>query len=247
MAARNVSYGKCFVCGKRVAKNGVARHLEKCLPAHEPEAKRKERLFIIRAEGRYAPGYWLYLEMPARATLADLDGFLRDIWLECCGHLSAFEIDDVRYKLDTDMVDGMWEGIFGRSRRALAMEETRLDSVLQLGQTFYHEYDFGTTTHLKLQVVGEREGPHPRGNVRLLARNYAPVYPCSQCGAPAKWINVYEGELYCQEHAEESEDWEEAFLPLVNSPRAGECGYTGPSRRSLAFEEPDPVLSAQGQ
>lgn len=44
--------------------------------------------------------YWLYLEMPARATLTDLDGFLRDIWLECCGHLSAFDIGTVRYELD---------------------------------------------------------------------------------------------------------------------------------------------------
>jgi len=38
--------------------------------------------------------------MPARATLTDLDGFLRDIWLECCGHLSAFDIGTVRYELD---------------------------------------------------------------------------------------------------------------------------------------------------
>ncbi|MGB9776670.1 MAG: hypothetical protein ACPL7C_09030 [Anaerolineae bacterium] len=99
MSSRKVSSGKCFVCGERLAKNAATRHLTKCLPAHDPEKGRKVHLFQIRAEGRYAPGYWLYLEMPASATLADLDDFLRSVWLECCGHLSAFEIAGVRYEV----------------------------------------------------------------------------------------------------------------------------------------------------
>ncbi len=35
--------------------------------------------------------------MNAGATLADLDDFLRGIWLECCGHLSSFDIEGVTY------------------------------------------------------------------------------------------------------------------------------------------------------
>jgi hypothetical protein len=30
---------------------------------------------------------------------------LRKIWLECCGHLSTFEIDGVRYAIDAGMYD----------------------------------------------------------------------------------------------------------------------------------------------
>ena len=46
--------------------------------------------------------YWMHLEVPIYITLADLDGFLRDIWLECCGHLSDFNIDGISYKSHLD-------------------------------------------------------------------------------------------------------------------------------------------------
>ena len=36
------------------------------------------------------PVYWLHLQAPAVVTFAALDQGLRNIWLKCCGHLSAF-------------------------------------------------------------------------------------------------------------------------------------------------------------
>jgi hypothetical protein len=30
--------------------------------------------------------YWMHLEVAAGTTLTILDRFLRDTWLECCGH-----------------------------------------------------------------------------------------------------------------------------------------------------------------
>lgn len=241
MATRSVSYGKCFLCGETFAKNAISRHLQKCIPAHETAKGKPVRLFRLLVEGYYSPQYWMHLEIPATATLADLDDFLRAIWLECCGHLSAFTIGNTRYELDTGMVDAMWKDIFGSPYPTRSMK-ARLQEVLQVGQAFVHEYDFGTTTVLKLKVVGEREGPRPREGVRVLARNYAPVFPCVECGQPARWVYVFSGEYetYCEEHAQEHEDWEDGFLPLVNSPRAGECGYAGPGDESLLFEEAVP-------
>ena len=57
-------------------------------------------------EGLYEPDYWLHLEAPASMTLEDLDNFLRGIWLECCGHLSMFDIYGRRYTQIFD--DGMF-------------------------------------------------------------------------------------------------------------------------------------------
>jgi hypothetical protein len=37
------------------------------------------------------------VEMKARSTLEELDDFLRGEWLECCGHLSDFEIGGTTY------------------------------------------------------------------------------------------------------------------------------------------------------
>ncbi len=241
MAKRFVSYGKCFLCGGTFAKNTIGRHLQKCVPAHEVTKGKPVRLFHLRVEGYYAPYYWMHLEMPATATLMDLDHFLRAIWLECCGHLSAFTIGDTHYELDTGMVDAMWKDFFGPSIPTRKMN-VQLQKVLSVGDVFFHEYDFGTTTTLKLKVVGEREGPRPREGVRVLARNYALVFSCVGCGQPAQWVYTFSGsyETYCNKHAQEHEDWEDGFLPLVNSPRVGECGYTGPSDESLVFEETMP-------
>ena len=46
--------------------------------------------------------------------------------------------------------------------------------VLRPGMKFTHDYDFGSTTHLALRVVGECEGKAPVQRVRLLARNEPP-------------------------------------------------------------------------
>jgi len=121
------------------------------------------------------------------------------------------------------------------------MKSARLEKTLAVGGAFTHEYDFGTTTELKLKVVGERMGTRPKGKVRLLARNYAPDLRCKVCGAPAEDLYVYEYpcEPYCEEHGMDKYG-EEGLLPLVNSPRTGECGYTGPFDESLRFEEKTP-------
>lgn len=39
----------------------------------------------------------MQVAVPMTAPLRKLDHFLRHIWLECCGHLSAFDIGCNRY------------------------------------------------------------------------------------------------------------------------------------------------------
>jgi len=49
----------------------------------------------------------MHIEMPVSGTLYDLDSFLRAVWLECCGHLSAFRIGKVSYSSqEEDMLLG---------------------------------------------------------------------------------------------------------------------------------------------
>ena len=96
------SRGQCVFCKKSYAKGGMTRHLQACkarVKAQETlTGKTKSiRSFHLVAEGLYTPEYWLHLELPATITLEAFDQFLRYIWLECCGHLSAFEIGGQRY------------------------------------------------------------------------------------------------------------------------------------------------------
>jgi len=218
---RIVSYGACCLCNERVSKAAAGRHAKKCAPAHDASGGTPERVFALRVESPYTPAYWLDLEIKAKARLRDLDAFLRRIWLECCGHMSAFRIGPMSYSVDPDTSWGD-----ERSMNAQVSEVIRTPNA-----KFTYEYDFGSTTELKLRVVGERTGAIGRPPLRLLARNEPLVWPCRICKGPATQICVYcmdgEAPFFCDEHANEHECEEGGFLPVVNSPRMGVCAYTG--------------------
>jgi len=213
----------------------MTRHLKACAayhaalsPAGQARA-RPARLFHLFVEGTYAPEFWLHLDVRATATLAGLDDFLRDLWLECCGHMSAFQVENRYFERDTGGIDGMWLDFFGRPAPPESMR-ARLDAVLRPGTKFSHVYDFGSSTHLGLKVIDEHEGIMPSNTtIQILARNLLPDLPCAVCGQPAAWLDTFDDwKLYCAQCAEEIDpDDQEGFLPVVNSPRMGVCGYTG--------------------
>ncbi len=132
----------------------------------------------------------------------------------------------------------MWT-MFG-GRPAPRSMTTKLGQVLRLGTQFLHEYDFGTTTELKGKVVAEQVGVFSKNeSVKTLARNLPPVIPCSVCGAPSAQLCMeclYDGiGCLCADHTQGHKCGDEMFLPVVNSPRVGECGTTGPYDPSQYF------------
>jgi len=101
---------------------------------------------------------------------------------------------------------------------------------LKKGVVFEYEYDFGTTTTLKLAVVGERKGKSKR--ISVLARNKPVEYKCGSCGAKATLVCAQctfdiDKVVFCNKCAKKHECGEEAMLKIVNSPRTGMCGYEG--------------------
>jgi hypothetical protein len=346
--AKDTYKGVCNFCHEEFDKAKMTRHLQSCkerkaqIAAEAQTTKARQpvaqRLFHLVVEGDYLPMYWMHLEIPASETLYGLDDFLRAIWVECCDHLSAFQIGKMSYLSQTeedmfdmfggqaadeeednggddegeedeeleeelgnlaDMpMDQMLEELnrmlvaeFQTDLASLSPEEfsekffqllerklqedmgepvtltpemreqfemvmplmramllnpslaealeprerdmdIALSEVLKVGDKFKYEYDFGSTTELRLRVMGEREGYRRKKDeaVAILARNIAPVIPCRQCGQPATKIepgydSAWAGGL-CDRCALKVKDvdW---FLPVVNSPRAGVCGYTG--------------------
>lgn len=226
IAQRIQSTGECMICRKAVGKSQMTRHLKSCVEKKTDEAAGKSvKLFHIVVEGRYLPMYWLHLEIAGALTLEHLDSFLRDIWLECCGHLSAFTIEGERYAIHP-IEDVMW----GPREKTM---RSKIYSVLSPGLKFTHEYDYGSTTELALRVINVREGEMPKKGIRLLARNHPLRILCLTCGKQATQVCaccIYGGDAwFCDECAPEHDcDAEgEAFLPVVNSPRVGVCGYCG--------------------
>ena len=232
--ARLISKGTCNLCGRSFSKSGITRHLTSCRgkgSERQNQVARRGRAgrkgFHLAIEGRFHPDHWMHLEIAGNQTLAALDRFLRLIWLECCGHLSAFRIGGTGYFLE-DMEE------FARMEdRNMEVPLTR---VIRPGMKFVHEYDFGDTTELALRVVSDSDIAAGSEGIRLLARNDPPAIPCLRCDSLAAKICtecVWDGKgFYCGEcaalHSVQSPSCEDMFLPVVNSPRMGECAYTGP-------------------
>jgi hypothetical protein len=217
------SRGQCAFCGYTTTKGSMPRHLAAC-PQRQAQIssaaqtnRKPETLYHLRAQDAYASDFWLDLEVRGSATLKDIDTYLRGIWLECCGHLSQFSV-------------GGWSGQeIGKSRR--------VDAVFGRGTELTHIYDFGTSSETKIKLIGQREGvPLTARPMVLLARNNMPEAACIECGQPAGFLCMecqIEHEtsgILCPAHAQTHphEDYGEPF-ELVNSPRLGMCGYTGPA------------------
>ena len=108
--------------------------------------------------------------------------------------------------------------------------------VLSEGQTFTYDYDFGTTTELSLKVISELS-PQLRDGIQLLAINDPPRLTCRVCRkAKADVICVECGfhafghqdpPYLCEDCKTEHACDDTMYLPVVNSPRVGMCGYIG--------------------
>lgn len=208
------SKGICAICNSAFSKSAMTKHLQACMGKTQMDEEHKKGLpsslnfFHLLVEGYDLPEYWMHLKVSSHARFEDLDKFLRKTWLECCGHMSAFNI-------------GREE--IGKGKK--------LEYVLRPGMQLLYQYDFGSTTELKIKVVSKFKSSMKKGEVEILARNDPPQIKCSHCDRLATNICtecIYEDTgWYCEDCAEDHECGEDMMLPVVNSPRTGVCGYTG--------------------
>ena len=224
MARGKMTKAKCQFCNEDFTTISMAKHLSSC-PKHLESIKKAESgrfepetLYYVRAFEPYAKDFWLDLEIKGSAKMKDLDHYLREIWLECCGHLSEFSA-------------GGW----GSAKIAMTK---KISEVFDKYAEITHIYDFGSESQTAVKFISKRQGkPLTKHPISLMARNLTPEVECRECQESAKWLCVeclYEtddGGLVCQNHFEdhESHDGYGDVLELVNSPRMGVCGYDGPA------------------
>lgn len=216
----------CKYCTKAISHKDAPQHFISCNSRIQFFEKRNQtrvnHWFYIRAQ---SSPYWMDILIPNQWKLDDLDFFLRHIWLECCGHLSHFCIQEVNYEQFEDS-DWLMEGEVPPPGMDIC-----LNKVLSVGSKFSHIYDYGSTTELQLKVLKELQFPVKK-QIFLYARNLPPIFECEKCKNIASQICAICSEHYCEKCAKLNIknsycNCEHIFLPLVNSPRTGVCGYDG--------------------
>ena len=252
------SLGRCDLCGAIVRAGDVSAHAMACVMAafqgrsvengrHSRYADNGAMLIWVRStELRH----WMLLAARPSTSLRNLDQFLRDQWLECCGHMSHFEIGLTRYCagmlesgdtqiLDTDTVDAE------DRHMAYTLAET-----LELGERARHVFDYDNITEVDFECVTTLDALYDVLAERLIAsqgtaehdadfiivaRNL-PLATCFTCGATARWR--YHTDPYVPVPPEDGgpivdrpyfcDDCSPDDLPLIalrNSPRAGVSCY----------------------
>src|SRR5665213_2909596 len=230
---RQEQRGTCALCSQDLTAGNAQAHLADCASGHDVSTALPQLLVFLRATSPGLPEYWLDVEAKVDAKLEALDAFLRRVWLECCGHLSVFRIGGVDYfSRGYEFGFGREFGGISTQRSAeRSMNANLRDALPFSGEGFEYEYDFGSTTALDLRVTGERSGSPGRSAVRLLARNAPPKVTCAVCSEPANLVCPFclqesADAFVCTKHRRQHRCGEDdAFLPVVNSPRMGVCGY----------------------
>jgi hypothetical protein len=141
--------------------------------------------------------------------------------------MSMFSVPPFRYSSSP----GELSGLPDRANNERNMRAKIGEVFGRTGQKGTYDYDFGSTTRLTLERTGARHGRIGKQAVRLLVRNDPLPWVCGACGAPATFIcSAHEGDdspFVCGVHEAEHDCGAEMFLPVVNSPRMGVCGYAG--------------------
>ncbi len=203
------SEGKCLFCNQLFSQKEIGKHLAGHLLKMEKDDSKKspEPFFHIMVE---ADVMFLHLLVKGTAQMKKTDRFLRDIWLECCGHMSNFGHKDFKISFTNKTSD-----VFANKVK------------------IFYDYDYGSTTRVFLKGI-KKYNLKLREDIVLLSRNEPLKLICAKCGKkPALNIcTACEWDFYCEScsarHEKECEDFDDyAKMPVVNSPRMGVCGYTG--------------------
>jgi len=225
------SEGVCFYCNKTVSKQGMNRHVSTHFKTMAKELAKDNK-----DRGKYyhlsvtAAEMFLTLAVEETTLFEELDDFLRAIWLECCGHMSSFRANSGVTIMD--MTDDFGFG-FERGTKPMT---TKVSKIFKKDMLLKYEYDFGSTTELKIKVMDKYTLPLQEDTVLLISRNQPLPILCTICNKEYAQeicsIHLYEDGFFCKKctkkHAKECEDFEDyAKMSIVNSPRMGVCAYEG--------------------
>lgn len=204
----------CMICNELCTD--IDTHINECI--NNLIIKKKNTNYLLKINDA-TNTYWMFVVMNGNLKLSKLDNFLKDTWLECCGHLSKFTINDKEYGCDNMSYDTDEEN---------NNMDHKIKDILEEDVVFTYEYDFGSTTELFISVIKIFNSKNNK--ILIVSQNSNPKYKCNIC----KKFNSVKICLECQntfcnkctsnkKHTCDPDD--ECIFDLINSPRMADCFY----------------------
>ena len=207
-----ISEGRCRYCNQLFSKRTISNHLAKHLAENEKLAPAEVAQYYCHVKVE-ADEMFLHLLLKYGTKMKKVDKFLRGIWLECCGHMSEFYLKGIKVKMS---------------------EEVQF--VFEPRAKITHDYDFGTTTRVSITGLKHYQ-LNPNEDIILLSRNEPIKLMCATCKTESdvnlcSTCNWEKYSFFCKKcskkHEKVCDDFADySCMPVVNSPRMGQCGYTG--------------------
>lgn len=207
--------GQCTQCNETFTSTLAKKHSLNCTVK---DVETEQKGLLVKVSCLQQPSlYWMIIALSKNTTLIQLDTFLRNTWLECCGHLSEFTIEGHSYLSHTE--SGAIEPCMN----------SKVGQLVSPGMKFVHAYDMGSTTELKIEIL--ENIPYSVNKIKILMKNEPPVFPCESCGSKSENVCTYCSGKMCDSCINDHSCTEggniDGIARLCNSPRTGVCGYQG--------------------
>ena len=219
--------GTCKICNKKIKDDQYPTYLYECIDvANAVDNIDESDFYLLHIQDADVEKYWMFVGCVGSSTLADLDSFLGEKWLECCDHLSEFKINNRKI--------GMKQTI----------EQMHLKTCNKKGAIIpiQYDYDFGSTTTLFISIMPKHKKCIFEDDIFVLMENDPITFRCTECRKKATKICDSCINKVCdncsQEHECSNIDYvdEVTMHDIYNSPRLGKCGYFGPIDENLIFQ-----------
>lgn len=166
---------RCELCRGVYTKGGLPNHFRGCRKTKIPGTS---SCLLLRAEDVRFKQYYFYFAADVQTRLSTVETFMRKVWGG----------------------EGQPSGRFVINRGEGVDAERPLHQIVSPGDSL--TYEFGGA---KIQIrVFERFEAEALGEVKLVARNVEPHYPCAQCDERARFVSE-QGELLCAQCAEKQD------------------------------------------
>lgn len=220
---------QCQICNKKFGCRQIFDHRQQCLS--DLHQDKNGYLISMFSHGITGETYELHIIVNKKCKLQHLDNYLREIWCECCNHLSIFEL-----YVDSDVITTSDNKKKKIKLVPFSMELPKKDMIAKygIGSKIIYTYDMGSTTTIYIQIGGELNGKKKNNDVEIVYRNNKPLIKCDKCSKKARFFKIdiplcklcgKKSNKDNDSKSCDSDDDDDDLLKIVNSPRTGVCGY----------------------